>query len=54
MKNYHLLVTWGYIAILAVILAVMRSPIAFRVGLLIFVAISFAIILRRIRTAPKS
>ncbi len=54
MKNYHLLVTWGYIAILAVILAVMHSPVSLRVGLLILAAIWFGMVLRRIRTASRS
>jgi hypothetical protein len=54
MKNYHVLVICGYVAILALILTILRAPVALRVGLWVVAAIWFAAVLRRIRTAPRS
>ena len=54
MKNYHVLVTCGYIALLAMILSVLRAPGALRIGLLLIAVIWIVAILRRTHTEPKS
>ena len=54
MKNYHVLVTCGYIALMAMILAILRAPGALRIGLLLIAVVWIVAILRRTRTEPKS
>lgn len=54
MKNYHVLVTCGYIALMAMILAVLRAPGALRVGLLLIAIIWIVAIIRRTRTEPRN